>query len=177
MTNYTRSRSIFFILLNRSKFIFIVVCSYIMLIINKFNTIDETTFATASPGESGVGVTFQIIGKPNISKGGQTILICDAHCVRPRAYYHRHKLQVKPDGWTASGMIEARRLLEQLLPMVDGEEDIKNKKNQEYYFSGNKICDWIGQNGFGATMTCRRDLLPSGIPAKYWHKQKTSTSK
>ena len=54
---------------------------------------------------------------------------------------------MKPDGWTASGMMEARRLLEQLLPMVD------------------------------ATMTCRRDRLPSGIPAKYWHKQKTDISK
>ena len=45
------------------------------------------------------------------------------------------------------------------------------------YFSGDKICDWIGQKGFGATMTCRRDRLPSGVPAKYWHKQRTDTSK
>ena len=36
-------------------------------------TIDETTFATASPGESGTGVTFRIMGKPNVSKGGQTV--------------------------------------------------------------------------------------------------------
>ena len=70
-------------------------------------TIDETTFATASPGKSGAGVTFQIRGKPNVSKGGQTVLICDAHRVQPRAFCHRQKLQVKPDGWTASGMIEA----------------------------------------------------------------------
>ena len=75
-------------------------------------TIDETTFATASPGESGAGITYRIVGKPNVSKGGQTVLICDAHRIQPRAYYHRHKLHVKPDGWTASGMIEARRLLE-----------------------------------------------------------------
>ncbi len=57
------------------------------------------------------------MGKPNVSKGGQTILICDAHSVRPRACFRRCKLQVKPDGWTGSGMIEARRLLEKLEPM------------------------------------------------------------
>ena len=150
-------------------------------------TIDETTFATASPGESGAGVTYRIVGKPNVSKGGQTVLICDAHRIRPRAYYHRHKLHVKPDGWTASGMIEARRLLEKLEPMVDEEKNKNNKIKKIYrskphvtmdnYFSGDKICDWIGQKGFGATMTCRRDRLPSGVPGKYWHKQRTDTSK
>ena len=31
-------------------------------------TIDETTFVTASPGKSGAGVTFRVIGKPNVSK-------------------------------------------------------------------------------------------------------------
>ena len=36
----------------------------------------------------------------------------------------------------------------------------------------------IGRNGrFGATMTCRRDCLPSGVPAKYWQTQRTNTSK
>ena len=43
-------------------------------------------------------------------------------------------------------------------------------------FSGDKISDWIGQNGFGCTMTCRRDRLPSGVPGKYWHKEKTDSS-
>ena len=42
-------------------------------------TIDETTFATASPGEAGAGVTFRVVGKPNVSKGGQTVLVCDSH--------------------------------------------------------------------------------------------------
>ncbi len=34
------------------------------------STIDKTTFATASPGESGAGVTFQVIRKPNVFEGG-----------------------------------------------------------------------------------------------------------
>ena len=77
-------------------------------------TIDEMTYATASPGESGAGVTFRIMGKPNVSKGGQTVLVCEAHCGRPRAYYHRHKLHSKPEGWTASSMTEARQLLKKV---------------------------------------------------------------
>ena len=142
-------------------------------------TIDETTFATASPGESGSGVTFRVIGKPNVSKGGQTVMVCDSHRVRPRAYYHRHKLHVKPDGWTAAGMIEARRLYEKLDVMVEGSNSdakkiYKRKPHitMDNYFSGEKILTWIGQNGFGATMTCQRDRLPPAVPGKYWHKQK-----
>ena len=41
-------------------------------------TIDETSFATASPGEAGAGVTYRVFGKPGISKGGQTVLLCDS---------------------------------------------------------------------------------------------------
>ena len=36
----------------------------------------------------------------------------------------------------------------------------------ENYFSGDKIIDGIGQNGFAATMVCRRDRLPYGVPIK-----------
>ena len=46
-------------------------------------TIDETTFVTASPVESGAGVTFRIMGKPNISKGEQSVLVYDANYVQP----------------------------------------------------------------------------------------------
>jgi hypothetical protein len=35
--------------------------------------------------------------------------------------------------------------------------------------------DWLGKNGFGATMTCRRDRLPGGVPGEYFHKKKTGT--
>ena len=45
------------------------------------------------------------------------------------------------------------------------------------YFSGEKKLTWIGEHGFGATMTCRRDWLPPNVPAKYWHKLKTDISK
>ena len=92
------------------------------------------------------------MGKPGVSKGGQTVLVCDAHRVRPRAYYHRHKLQSKPDGWTASGMVQARILIEALECMVIKSNDSSTTpKFQIYYqkphitmdnyFSGDKIID------------------------------------
>jgi hypothetical protein len=42
------------------------------------------------------------------------------------------------------------------------------------FFSGDDINDWIGQNGFGVTMTCRRDRLPRGVPNHFFHKVATA---
>ena len=44
------------------------------------------------------------------------------------------------------------------------------------YFSGDAILDWLGDNGFGATMTCRRDRLPKDVKGEFLHKKKTDTS-
>ena len=43
------------------------------------------------------------------------------------------------------------------------------------FFSGDNIMDWLGRKGFGATMTCQCDHLPSSISGHYMHKKKTST--
>ena len=43
------------------------------------------------------------------------------------------------------------------------------------YLSGDIVMDWLGQNGLGATITCRRYILPSGVPNHYMHKNKTDT--
>ena len=43
------------------------------------------------------------------------------------------------------------------------------------FFSGDNIMDWLGRNGFGATMTCRRDRLPVAVSGHYMHKKKTLT--
>ena len=63
-----------------------------------------------------------------------------------------HKLQEKPGGWTTSGMIEPRRLLEKLEHMVGVDKYKNNKIKKIYrsrphvtidnYFSGDKNCDW-----------------------------------
>ena len=123
-----------------------------------------------------------------MSKGGQTVLVCDDHHVRPRVYHHRYKLQSKPDDWTASVMVETRRLIEVLECMaINSDDSIAIPKFQIYdqkpritmdnYFSGDKVHDWIGSKGFGATITYHHDRLPSNIPSKKLNKQKTDSSK
>ena len=59
---------------------------------------DETSWATASPGEAGAGVTYRVPNKPGVSKVWQTVIISDSHQVRTRAYMHRHKLHDRPVG-------------------------------------------------------------------------------
>eukprot|EP00549_Striatella_unipunctata_P025554 CAMPEP_0118723430 /NCGR_PEP_ID=MMETSP0800-20121206/31998_1 /TAXON_ID=210618 ORGANISM="Striatella unipunctata, Strain CCMP2910" /NCGR_SAMPLE_ID=MMETSP0800 /ASSEMBLY_ACC=CAM_ASM_000638 /LENGTH=112 /DNA_ID=CAMNT_0006631853 /DNA_START=360 /DNA_END=695 /DNA_ORIENTATION=+ len=45
------------------------------------------------------------------------------------------------------------------------------------YFSGYEIMDYLGENGFSATMTCRQDRLPRGVKKKAFHHEKTSVDK
>ena len=52
---------------------------------------DETTWGHQGFGEAGSGVLGQILGKPGITKGGQTVICSDVDRIRPRAYVHRHK--------------------------------------------------------------------------------------
>ena len=37
--------------------------------------------------------------------------------------------------------------------------------------------NWLGWNGFGATLTCRRDWLPGEIEGHYIHKKTESSDK
>ena len=144
---------------------------------------DETTWGHGGFGESGSGLIGRIINKPGITKGGQIVMVSDVNRIRPRAYMHRHKLHIKPPGWTQQGPLEVRRLLEKLNGLVHGEASADSRRQifkkkphstWDNFFSGDRICTYIGQNGFGATMTCRRDRLPSGVHADNMCKQKTS---
>ena len=51
----------------------------------------------------------------------------------------------------------------------------KPHKTRDKYFSGDIVMDWLGQNGFGATMTCWSGRLTSGAKKQYLHKKKTDT--
>jgi hypothetical protein len=44
------------------------------------------------------------------------------------------------------------------------------------YFSGCMVFKFLGELGFGATMTCQRDRLPKEIPETNVHKKKTDSS-
>jgi hypothetical protein len=143
---------------------------------------DETTYGHMGFGEPGSGLVARIMGKPGISKGGQIVLVSDASRNRPRIYMHRHKCHDKYDGWTKQGPAEVRRLMEIITPRIKGEAEIAGLRQifmerphstWDNFFSGDQIFNWLGERGFAATMTCRRDRLPSGVPKEYLHAKKT----
>lgn len=127
---------------------------------------DETTFGHGGFGEPGSGLWSRLTGKP-VTKGGQTVLVTDCHRVRPRAYSHRHKLHPCPDGWEKyQGPLEVKRIVDMIKPMCRPEPLVPGVRQifdgyphftWDNHFSGDRIMDYLGENGFGATMTCRRD--------------------
>ena len=70
--------------------------------------------------------------------------------------------KLNPIGWNKEGPWELRRILEALMPMVVGAEDKPNCRQifpekphstWDNYFSGDDVMDYIGKNGFSATIT------------------------
>ena len=69
------------------KWHFLIHYFYLQVIVHNINALtksvnldlcgDASTWATASPGESGSGITGRVQGKPGVSKGGQTVLLSD----------------------------------------------------------------------------------------------------
>lgn len=41
------------------------------------------------------------------------------------------------------------------------------------YFSGDQIMEWLGANGFSATMTTNRGRAPVGVPREFMCLEKT----
>jgi hypothetical protein len=93
-----------------------VLCHNVNAIITKRCDLDmcgdETSWGHQGFGESGTGIVGQILCKPGISKGGQTIIISDVHRLRPRAYVHRHKCHEYAFG--QKGPSEVKMIYEQL---------------------------------------------------------------
>ena len=143
---------------------------------------DETMYGHMGFGEPGSGLVARIMGKPGICKGGQIVLVSDASRNRPRIYMHRHKCYEKYDGWNKQGPAEVRRLMETIMPRIKGQTEVpgirqifsvRPHSTWDNFFSGDQIFDWLGQKGFAATMTCRRDRLPFQVPKEYLHAKKT----
>ena len=106
-------------------------------------------------------------------KGNQTVLVSDTHRIRSSEYRHRHRLHVKHPGFNLWGNIEVKEIMEVMKLMVEGEDGYERKtfhenphSTWENYFSGDQIMNWLGGNGFGSTMTCRRDWFPADIEGK-----------
>ena len=79
---------------------------------------DETSWGHAGYSD----VTSKIHHKPNVSKGGQTVITCDVGRNYPRVYCHRHNYMDHPDGVTAKGQAEVINVAKQIEKMVMTEE-------------------------------------------------------
>jgi hypothetical protein len=81
----------------------------------------------------------------------------------------------KDKDFTAAGQAEVIRLIEQMGPLMVGQpQDEGDTRRQMFnrpdhipmdnYFRGGNVMKYLGERGYKATMTCRRDRLPEGVP-------------
>ena len=145
---------------------------------------DETSWAFGGYGEKG-GKAVHRFTKPGITKGGQTVIVSATNRVRP--YWYQHRSAFTPrfgTGFSAEGPAEVRSCIDDLESLVVGRDGTRKKIFEkpphltfDNYFSGEEICNYAGEKGFGLLMTNRRDRLPKGIKSEYLHKQKTEANK
>ena len=148
---------------------------------------DETTFGHMGYGPRDTDLLKRQKGKM-VTKGAQIVVVTDVDRIRPRAYIHRHKCH--DFEWSAKGPSEVKLLWDRLKPLVydptpDENQDplvfkpkaIFSQKPHftfDNYFSGDEVMEYAANEGFGLTLTVRRDRLPRGIPGMFFHKEKTS---
>ena len=90
---------------------------------------DETSWGHQGYGEKGAGNLFRVVGKPGISKGGQTALVSATNRIRPYWYQHRHRFNTRyPPHMRAAGPAEVRTCINPLEELVEGRGDENKKK-------------------------------------------------
>ena len=121
---------------------------------------DKISQANESPDSTGSRTTYWVQNEAGVSNGGQTVILCNSHIVRPGYHFFRNKLHDRPDGWGKMGMVETNRCFEKIIPMVEGKGGNCKKiyRNNahvphssywscimgEYLSAGHKIvCTWI----------------------------------
>ena len=141
-------------------------------------TVDKTSWANGSYAD----VHSRIKGK-KMSKGGQHVLVLDTKRRYVYGYTARHKYFERKPPFTQEGPAKVKRLLDTLDGLIVGaarpKEDVRRQIFDEpphicmdNHFSGDHVCKYIGEKGYKATMTCRRDRLPQTIDKKYLHHKK-----
>ena len=79
---------------------------------------DKASWATASYGEAGTGVTFRVNNNPVMTKGDQSVLLRNANFISPRAYVKRHQLYRNPPGWMLMSNIEVKIYIKEYLKPI-----------------------------------------------------------
>ena len=145
----------------------------------KVGGLDCTGDETSWPNSSYADVHSTLKGKKT-DRGGQHVLLLDARRRYIYAWTPRHSFFPKNKDFTATGQAEVIRLLDQIAPLIVGapqeEGDTRRQiftepvhLTMDNYFSGDNVMNYLGERGYKATMTCRRDRLPEGIPKDAFH--------
>ena len=132
----------------------------------KDTTADETTW----PNSSYADVHSRFTNKKT-DKGGQHVMLLDARRRYVYAYTPRHKFYKQEKGWTCTGPVEVKRMIELINPLIKGNPKDENDTRRQIFddtphitldnfFSGDQVLQYLGERGYQATMTCRRDRLP-----------------
>jgi hypothetical protein len=145
----------------------------------EFGGLDCTGDETSWPNSSYADVHSTLKGKKT-DRGGQHVLLLDARRRYIYAWTPRHRFFAKNKSFSATGQAEVVRLIDKMEPLLVGghQEDgdtrrqIFNAKvhiTMDNYFSGDNVMKYLGERGYKATMTCRRDRLPEGVPKSAFH--------
>lgn len=139
---------------------------------------DASSWPFAGFGEAKSCLTGLISNKPGVNGGGQIGMVTDTDRHRPRAFFHHHKLH--NFDWTMAGLSEVKAMWLMPKPMwatPDAIDDAPNKPKTVFskcphmtwdnHFSGDVLMNFAAREGFGLTVTCRRDRLPKGTPTKF----------
>ena len=106
--------------------------------------------------------------------------VCSPVCVSA----NRHKLHPKYFAKGGFGQTEVKLIWDMLKPLCEPNNKFrptpifrdKPHITWDNYFCGDQLMEYAAEEGFGLTMTVRRDRLPADIPNKHLQKQKTDSS-
>jgi hypothetical protein len=92
----------------------------------------------------------------------------------------RHKFYEPENGWTDMGPVEVKRMMDIVYLLIIGnKKDPEDNRKQIFeeqshltvdnFFSGDMVTNYLGEQGWKGTMTCRRDRLPNGVDKKHFN--------
>ena len=87
----------------------------------------------------GYGLIGQISNNPDITKGGQKVLVSDIHRIELHVYRKKYKFHVNLHGWNVLGNIEVKQIMEAMKLMVEGEYRTREKYSVNTHTQNGKI--------------------------------------
>jgi hypothetical protein len=164
--------------IQKYRFVWYVMTHNMIQLIER-GGLDLTIDKTSWPNSSYANVRGRLNGKKT-DKGGQHVLLLDSQRCYLHAWTPCYKLFEIKAPFTAMSPAEVVCLMDIIKPLIKGapkEPDDKRRQifeehvhvAMDNFFSGDKILRFIGEGGWKAIMTCRRNRLPKEVPKMYFN--------